>query len=135
MDRLAFGRDAVSGAILASIAVVYYLDARSLPEGPAFFPTLLAGALFTLSVTIFIRGSRPGALALPDARKPILGIVLVGIYAALFERVGFLPATLGYTATVAWLAGARGRRAIIIPLSITTFIYVVFDVALGVPLP
>ena len=129
--------DVVSGLALALLAVVYYVGSRGLPEGPAFFPRLLSGALLVLGATIALRALRKGTRPQRCETTP-WPLALVGLtvaYALTFTQIGFLASTFAYTAGVSFLLGQRGVRLVVLA-GVTTFsIYALLGLGLGALLP
>ena len=136
MKARRFGADIVSGSVLILFSGLYFSGTRGLPPEAAFFPRLLAGALFVLALSIVIRGAREGRGALDaSASRSVAAVVLTLGYAAAFDRVGFVATTLAYSTALAVLMGQRGWRLGAIAFGTTASTYALFGVALGVPLP
>lgn len=74
------------------------------------------------------------------ARRPhstrawtVVGLTI--LYAALFQTVGYVLATLLYTAAVAERFGARRRTIVVLVPCVTLLTYILFRVVLGARLP
>lgn len=136
-------RDLISGGTLLGLSILYYSGTRSLPStrdtpGPAFFPILLSVALALLALVIIAQGLRKHPTEQASARlfKPLAAMVLTTLYAITFEPVGFLPTTFMYTLLLTLSFGLkRWRVALVIPFISTAFVYLLFELALGVRLP
>ena len=67
---------------------------------------------------------------------PLSAVVLLSFYAALFERVGFVPATFVLIVLLARLLGSGGWiSALVLGALASSISYAVFKLGLGVPLP
>ena len=143
--------------LLAVVAAGVLLDSRSYPgslaegaPGPAFFPRLLAVLLMGCAAWLAVRAarqppesdagrSRGNAVAGPGAGRVArlgLGAAWIAVFLLAWPRVGTLVSVPLLVAGLMWLTGERSRLALIaVPLAFAAFIYLVFMVALGVPLP
>ncbi len=143
--------------LLAVVAVGVLLDSRSYPgslaegaPGPAFFPRLLALLLMGCAAWLAVRVAQPspdfdairsrgnaasGSGAGRGARLG-LGAAWIAAFLLAWPRVGTIVSTPLLVAGLMWLTGERSPLALIsIPIAFAAFIYLVFMVALGVPLP
>lgn len=152
--------DLLSGGALFVLALVYGFGARGLTAagdpGVALVPIGLAAALALLSAGIALSGWRKmrrtdaedaghAALALSvddglAARPPaptrawtVIGLTL--LYAALFQTLGYVLATLLYAAAVAERFGAGRRTILVLAPCATLLILILFRVILGARLP
>ena len=152
-------RNLAEAGLLAVVAVGVLLDSRSYPgslaegaPGPAFFPRLLAVLLLGCAVWLAVRARpwspRPEAsppvsdpTADPDTRarrRVRLGLAAAWIAVFLFvwPWLGTVLSIPLLVAGLMWLTGERSRVALVaVPIGFAGFIYLVFMVALGVPLP
>ena len=130
--------------------------------GVAFVPIGLAAALALLSGRIALSGWRrlrrpdddagPTPLApgvdeggtardapedsvAPDSTRASSVIGLTVLYAALFQTLGYVVATLLYTAAVADRFGAKRRTILVLVPCVTLLTYLLFRVILGARLP
>ncbi len=130
--------------------------------GVAFVPIGLAAALALLSGGIALSGWRklrrrdedgsptplaPGAdesgpaqdapedNVTPDTTRAWSVIGLTILYAALFQTLGYVVATLLYTAAVADRFGAKRRTILVLVPCVTLLTYLLFRVILGARLP
>ena len=138
-----FHRDLISGGALLGLSILYCWGTLSLPPGrdepgPAFFPVLLSLALGFIALLILVRGlrSRPSGGPRAELGGPLVTMALTALYAIAFEPVGFLLSTFLYTLflTLAY-DQKRWRVAVAVPFITTTFVYLLFDLGLGVRLP
>ena len=144
--------------LLAVVAAGVLLDSRSYPgslaegaPGPAFFPRLLAVLLMVCAAWLAVRAARqppesdagrsrgnvsPGSGAARAAARLGLGAAWIAVFLLAWPRLGTLVSVPLLVAGLMWLTGERSRLALIaVPLAFAAFIYLVFMVALGVPLP
>ncbi|WP_083235952.1 tripartite tricarboxylate transporter TctB family protein [Halomonas caseinilytica] len=134
--------DRIAGAVLAVLAAGAWWHAQTFvtgfmqPVGPGVFPRLVSVPLGLLAVYLIVRPGLnhrwPGAAAL--CRQ--LGVLLLlGAYAAFLEPWGFVPSTLVATVVLMRLFGARWRQALPYGVLLGLSLYVLFEFALGIPLP
>ena len=106
------------------------------PVGPKAFPALLAMLMASCCAVLLIRPD-------VDARFPVgpllqKGVLLIGVllvYALLFARLGFLPATTAMVLAVARIFGGSWKSSAISAAFIAVLVFVVFDSFLDVNLP
>lgn len=146
--------DVFSGGALLVIAAAYGRVALGIPRGgaepgPGALPLALAVLLAALSIGVLARGLAAGRAGARQARPaeppepgdaaarlgPWLAAAATLAYAGLFEPLGFVPATLAYTAIVTRLFGGRRRALIVAPVGVTLALFAFFRLALGVRLP
>lgn len=158
-------RALAEAGLLAVVALGVLLDARAYPgslaegaPGPAFFPRLLATLLVACAAWLALRAkpwrrSRGNVFSAESgprrSRGNVFGVVEGGGVLRLGLAVGWIAAfllawpRLGTVVSVPllvgglmWLTGERSRVVLgVVPLVFAGFIYLVFMVALGVPLP
>ena len=133
--------------LLAAIGAAVLLDSRGYPPsladgapGPAFFPRLLAGLLIACAAGLAIRAWRKGARAEAGTRIPRLGVWIAVAWIAAFllawPRLGTVLSVPLLVVGLMWLTGERSWRTLVsVPLAFAGFVYLVFMVLLGVPLP
>ncbi len=141
-------RNIVAGGLLAVFGVVFFLyalqyepgTARSM--GPGFFPRVL-GVLITLCgiavlLPALISRAREGHVDLTMPRlRPFFWICAsVALFAILIKTVGLVPTTIVVVAVAAFAEPeAQIKSVAILALSITLMAYLLFSVALGLPIP
>ena len=135
--------DRILGIVLLGLAAFIAVQAMQLhvpfsydPLGPKAFPIGLSILLAVLSLVLVIR---PGA----NAEWPrgvlllkilaVLGALLV--YALLFTRLGYLPATTLVVLVLSLLFGAPWGKAMISAVLVALGSYLLFTEAMGIPLP
>ena len=134
--------DRIAGAMLVIVAAAAWWHAGTFvagflqPVGPGVFPRLVTAPLGVLSLYLFVR---PGVnRRWPEysalLRQFVLIVLLAG-YAAFLAVWGFLPTTMVATAAMTRLFGASWKQAVIGGAALTVSLYLLFEVALGVPLP
>ncbi|GED23556.1 tripartite tricarboxylate transporter TctB family protein [Halomonas halmophila] len=134
--------DRIAGAVLVVLALGAWWHAQSFvagfmqPVGPGVFPQLVSVPLGLLALYLMIR---PGI----NHRWPSgaslcrqLGVLLVlGTYAAFIEPWGFVPTTLVTAVLLLRLFGANWRQALPYGVLLGVSLYLLFEFALGIPLP
>ena len=141
--------------LLAVVGAAVLLDSRGYPPslaegapGPAFFPRLLAALLIACAAWLAIRawrgarerrsGGESGVGAGSRVRRLELWVAVAWIAAFLlvWPRLGTVLSVPLLVVGLMWLTGERSWRTLVfVPLAFAGFIYLVFMVLLGVPLP
>ncbi len=144
--------DLISGVALFVVALAYGVGAGGLASAGdadvALVPIGLAAALALLSAGIALsgwrklwreraaEGSRPADAtrrAGPTRAWTVIGLTI--LYAAVFQILGYVLATLLYTGAIAERFGARRRTILVLAPCVTLLTYVLFRVVLGARLP
>lgn len=135
--------------LLAAIGAAVLLDSRDYPPslaegapGPAFFPRLLAVLLIACAGWLAVRAWGGARERKPEAgsRTPLPGVWIAVAWIAAFllvwPRLGTVLSVPLLVVGLMWLTGERSWRTMVsVPLAFAGFIYLVFMVLLGVPLP
>jgi hypothetical protein len=139
--------EAWSAGALALVAVVALgqslrLEVGSVSRpGPGFFPLVLSLGLAGVAAALLVRALRaapaPAAPAEPTQHRRLVATVLaLAVYVLVFERLGFILATVG---TLAFLFGALGRYRWPVAAGVAVLValaaWVLFDTWLQVRLP
>ena len=143
--------DTLSGAALAAFGITILVHVQSFPPmpgqkvGPALFPGLVATGLIICALLLFKRGLatvRGGWIEWPAwiAQKRIaLGFALIPVvlvvYAAVSEKLGFLPTAIAFLFTLFLVFGVKLRVALAVALAGSLGIHYIFYKLLKVPLP
>jgi len=141
-------RDAIAGAILLVIGVVYGLLTASLPNrslpntpGPAFFPWLITVGLIVLSVALLVQSVVRGddsRQATSDrlASRWLLALTLFFVYLILLPYAGFLAASVPFFAGLMWLYGERNRLVLALAsIAIPVGLFYIFRLGFQILLP
>lgn len=136
--------DRILGVVLLALAVAYGWGASQFPEpfggaesvGPDTFPKLLAAVLGISSLYLMLRPD-------PDSAWPfnrtgvelVIAVVVLVLYTALLEPLGFIISTTLAVGTLCWRMGARPLRAYVIGALSGVVVFVIFNFALGLALP
>ena len=149
------GRDDVaSGGVLLLVALAYGAGATRIPAqvgepGPGFIPLTLAGLLAALAIAIIVGGVKNGAGrgakgngssggaggVFAAAGRPWFAAPATIVFAALFEPLGFVVSTLGYSGYLTSLFTEDRKHRVAVPVFVVTVLFVFFRLALGVRLP
>ncbi|MFP4137218.1 MAG: tripartite tricarboxylate transporter TctB family protein [Halomonas sp.] len=134
--------DRIAGGGLLLLAVLAwwlshdYTGGYGQSVGPGVFPRLVSVPLGLLSLYLIVR---PGLNQRWPARqaliRQLLLLVLLMIYAGLVEPLGFLPTALLTVILMIRLFGASWRQALPFGLLLGASLYLLFEFALGMPLP
>lgn len=142
--------DLLVGGSLLWVFWDYLQQARALRRplnaadiGAGGFPSLLAtmaiAALLLLLGLIIMRRVVAGNQTSLIIKRPVFVVLAMGLMVGqsiLFDRVGALPCAAGFSLVVLLACGERRSAHLIgVPAALTAFIYVVFNLALGVKLP
>ena len=136
-------KDLAAGAIFAVIGVLYGIESltlnlgTALRMGPGAFPLLLSGVLVVLGVAIAVRGmSMPTA---PFGAIPWRALVFILAAPVLFgltvRGLGLVPA-VALVVMLSSMGNGRvdARLAVVLAVGLAVFCWLVFSVALGIPL-
>ena len=143
-------RDALLGAVVAVFAVAYTAQARALEDslladavGAGGVPqaaglVLLVAALALLGKAGLARAAAPPGAAV-GARQIALGAALVAVlvvYVLLLPGLGYIVSVSLLVGAVAWLAGARDRRAVGLCTALSGLaLWAMFEWALKIRMP
>ncbi len=140
-------RDLIAGLVLIAIGITVSLYAGEHYDfgtvsrmGPGFFPVVLGRVLAALGVIIGLIAFRRTAHVLtppPFALRPLLAVLAaITVFLLLVERAGLVPATW-LLVCVAALAEQpyNWRRTLILALSLSLIVWLIFTVALQMTLP
>ncbi|NBA95415.1 tripartite tricarboxylate transporter TctB family protein [Pseudomonas sp. R5(2019)] len=128
-------------ATLAVMAWPYQAAFSYEPVGPRAFPLLMLGlmavALLYLAVlpTPIERGDEEPELDRPTLTKIGLCVLLLLVFAGLFEPLGFILSSILIGVPMARLYGGRWLPSVVIICLMSVGIYLLFDKAMDVPLP
>ena len=147
------GRLLAEAGLLAAAGAAVLLDSRGYPPsltegapGPAFFPRLLAVLLVACAAWLAIRAWRGARERAADARagastriQPLgvwIAVTWIAVFLLAWPRLGTVLSVPLLVVGLMWLTGERSWRTLVsVPLAFAGFIYLVFMVLLGVPLP
>lgn len=140
-QRLFAGAWLFACVAFALIAWEYQAPFSYEPVGPRAYPLLCLG-LMTIGLAWLIVRPTPihsdadeppleGALL----RKVILCVVLLLVYAGLFEPLGFIPASALIGTFIALIYGGRPLHSAVMATLLSIGLYLLFDRTLDVPLP
>jgi putative tricarboxylic transport membrane protein len=138
--------DAISGAVLAALGIYVFLEARTWPyftedgPGPGFFPAWYGVTMVVLSLALVISAIRnartPDAYDWPGIGRALATWLAFALSAALMGWLGFLVSFVLLTFFVVVVVFQRpALTAGIIALAGAVGFYLVFPLALSVPLP
>lgn len=126
---------------LAAAAWGYHAPFSYEPVGPRAYPLLLLtlmglGAIYLIAkpASATVQHDEP-PLDSHVLRKVVGCVVILTIYAALFELLGFIPASALFGIAMARLYGGSWPISAITGVILAVGLYALFDKALDVPLP
>jgi hypothetical protein len=145
-------RDRYIGAAAAVAGGVLWYLTTTLPEvpvhgdvGPAFFPRLVAGALFLVSVGLFAmdaltRRAGGGEKREPVDKKTFLEICVLllatGLYIGFMSLAGFVASTAVFLLCCGMIFGdAHKVKLAVFSIACSGLLYLGFKIWLRVPLP
>lgn len=145
--------DIFLGVLLIAFSLVVYALMYDFPSatiaegmGPAFMPEILIVILVVLSTILIINavvrrrkkdrssGTISSILG-PNLKTPGILILIVSIYLFSLDSVGFLIATPAFILITMISTGSTLKSGILMGICLTCLVYVVFALALKVPLP
>jgi hypothetical protein len=117
--------------------------------GAGFMPAIAGSLLLAMALALFVRDVRArsrfavaaeaaadGDPSLGSRLAPVATIVLLGVFAATFERVGFALATFALVAVLAKFVGKlRWVTAAALGIGVAAGCQIIFKMLLKVPLP
>lgn len=155
-------KDRIVSVIMLAFAIFIFVGGAKIPQasagggpGPGAFPMFLGTALAGLSVMLFWTAGRKkkkeepkeASQALDEVqeidepvrdkvKRVITCVVLLMLYFVILPYLGFLASTLLYSVAFLMLLYREKSKAALIPaIAITIFAFVMFELALGIPLP
>ena len=142
--------EVASAVVCLALSLTLYLGARGIELrtetggiDPRWWPQLLGLAGMVLSAALLATALLRPPLVPEDLqtstrdgrRRLALGLLASVALVVLWPVVGFLVAMVPFVAGLTYLFGGRGWRTLVLfPVLLVGFLYVVFDVALSVPL-
>ncbi|KTB80869.1 tripartite tricarboxylate transporter TctB family protein [Pseudomonas syringae] len=126
---------------LALMAWPYQAPFSYEPVGPRAFPLLMLGLMSAGLLYLLIRPAaivhteEEPALDRPTLIKIGACIVLLLIFAGLFEPLGFILSSILIGIPMARLYGGRWLPSIVVVILMSVGLYLLFDKAMDVPLP
>ncbi|GEK47433.1 tripartite tricarboxylate transporter TctB family protein [Bisbaumannia pacifica] len=136
--------DRIFGVLLIVLAVAYGWGATQFPEpfggaegvGPETFPYLLAVVLGVASLYLIVRPDPDNAW--PWSRtgiEMVIAVLVLIVYTALLQPLGFILSTLLAVGTLCWRMGATPIRAYVTGGIAGVVVFVIFNYALHLALP
>ncbi|MBP1932687.1 tripartite tricarboxylate transporter TctB family protein [Ammoniphilus resinae] len=133
----------IASFIVMILAVAVYAMTLQFPSlegfetGPAFFPKMLSIVFFILGVLLFLQSFRSSNDKLPEKmRDALIIMVLMLVYLYLVTLLGFNISTpIILVIFLAFLKVRTWYSYIALPIGVTFFVYLIFQVFLGVPIP
>ena len=126
---------------LGYVAWGYHAAFSYEPVGPRAYPILLLSLLGLGAIYLLVKPASASAHSdEPPLNKQVVTkivgcILLFAAYAALFEPLGFIPASLIFGAAMARLYEGSWRASMVYGLILSIGLYLLFDKVLDVPLP
>ena len=142
--KLRFGGDRTFACVAILLVCVYgyfaFFDISAPiqydPLGPEGWPRFLSIAAVLLCVSILRNAGERKTISLDgSARQVLIAAVLIWIYAAVFEWLGFALATALFSAGLAGIMGARPSRALLFGVLVGVGQYLIAVYLLGLNLP
>lgn len=144
-----FRRSAVQFPVfLLILTTIYLAEALSIHSqfggdtivGPRFMPILMAIIMYVALVVVLVGEWRQDAKASTSGSliRPLLVVVVTGIYIAVFRPLGYVPATLGFVVALFLIFDFERRRPAFFALYVilvTAIFYGLFAGIFGVRLP
>jgi putative tricarboxylic transport membrane protein len=126
---------------LALMAWPYQAPFSYEPVGPRAFPLLMLGLMAVALLYMLIR---PTPIVHSDDEPPLdretltkigICIALLLVFAGLFEPLGFILSSILIGIPMARLYGGRWIPSVIVVITMSVGLYLLFDKAMDVPLP
>jgi hypothetical protein len=128
--------------VIGVVSLVYALSlgvGSPAQPGPGLWPIVISVVLVVCSVVLLVFGRGGGEdyeEFTSGARVIAMGVVSLGVFVLLFQRVGFeLPCLLVLVFWIRFLGGESWRTTVLVSVGVTVAFYALFIVALGTPIP
>ncbi len=129
-------------AVLGVVAWGYHAPFSYEPVGPRAYPMLLLTLMGLGAIYLLVKkpSGSTGHSDEPPLDKHVISkvvgcVVILTIYAALFEPLGFVPASLIFGIAMARLYEGTWKASLISGVVLAVGLYLLFDKILDVPLP
>ncbi|MCR5290459.1 MAG: tripartite tricarboxylate transporter TctB family protein [Treponema sp.] len=147
--RIANIVSAIVGMLVSGGAFAYtytFKKFKNVPVGPEFFPRMLALGMFICCVVLLLsnlrqteknKGAAPTlSLKNKGVQKALLSIVLILVYALMWEFTGFLVITPFALFAMIFILGKRNYKMMIfVSIAATIVIFLIFKMLLGIEMP
>lgn len=142
--------DTALGLLVAALGAALLLAALQLPGvrgqafGAGFFPAIIGRLVVLTGLGLAAGGMRRGGAVVTTApwlrdRWAVINVAILAgavvLFAAVGDRVGFLPFAAGLIWLVQWRLGASPLRAAMVAVPGAILFQVLFSTVLRVPLP
>ncbi|MAM88560.1 MAG: tricarboxylic transporter [unclassified Hahellaceae] len=135
--------DRLLGVGLLVLAVAYGWVSQQWPEpfggaesvGPETFPTLLSVVLALSSLYLIVKPDEDAHWPAGRTGFVLLAVVILIVYAALLEPLGFVIATTLAVGSLCWRMGAHPRPAFLTGLASAVLVFALFNYGLELSLP
>jgi putative tricarboxylic transport membrane protein len=135
-DRIFAGTLLVLSGLLVWAAIQLDVPFQYEPLGPKAFPVILGALLALTSVWIIIKPSKNSWHPTKDLLAKIFsGLLLMVMYAYLFEHAGFIISTFVVGSVFSWLFGEKPMPAAIYALVMSVSSYFLLKYALQLNVP
>lgn len=135
-------KNLVLGLLLILICLIFYLMIFQLRSDVRLYPLFTTTILLAFSIGLLVQNhfskveeEEEEDKEEVDIKQLLFVIVTSGVYVALMNIVGYVVSTLVYLLVMLFGLKLEKKKAILIGVGFTIFIYVLFKVALKVPLP
>ncbi|WP_372743058.1 tripartite tricarboxylate transporter TctB family protein [Neptunomonas sp.] len=135
-DRLFAGTLLVLSGLIVWAALQLEVPFQYEPLGPKAFPVILGALLAMTSIWLIIKPDENKWHPSSEiVKKMLIGLVLMIVYAALFERAGFIVATFIVGGVFSWLFGETPKRAGLYALVMSVISYFMLTSLLQLNVP
>lgn len=145
MNKRVYRQDIIAGAVIILIGITAFVLAAGMPGKAPMFPRLVSSGLVILGILMIgaslikigkdIPTEEP-AVGIWEFRYPAIVLLLLIIYVLAVIHIGFYIATPVMLVLYMYLMGIRKIKTILIATAIVmAFVYCLFSLQLGVPLP
>ncbi|WP_100187252.1 tripartite tricarboxylate transporter TctB family protein [Marinomonas sp. BSi20584] len=123
-DRIFAGALLVLSGLIAWTAFHFDVPFQYEPLGPKAFPIILSIVLAACCVWMIVKPDKNSWHPTKEiVTKIVIGLVIMVLYAVLFEKAGFIIATTIVGAIFSWLFGEKPLKAFLYALALSLISY------------
>lgn len=145
MNKRVYRQDIIAAIVIILVGIAAFMLALVMPGKASMFPKIVSSGLMVLGVLMIagsmmkIRKNTPTEetpAMLSEFKSPVIVLALLVLYVLSVIYIGFYIATPAMLVCYMFLMGIRNIKTILITTAVVmVFVYILFTLQLGVPLP